>query len=223
MATDMPGFPPNVTPAPLSSLSNGVPGQIAADANYIYVCTAANTWRRVALTTYGTITLTYVSNGDGAGVFTYLGTVNGVWSNPHTSGAITLSSSTGVTGTIEQLVDHVSSNIYLGQVVGNWWQVDLGATHSLIVNKYSFRQRNAVNNFVVTMKLQGSNDNITYFDLTTADSPTATIDTWTSFDVPGIAASYRYFRIVRTALDSSGQNFFTAGEWELYGILTITG
>jgi len=32
--------------------SSGSPGQMRWDANYIYVCTAVNTWKRVALTTY---------------------------------------------------------------------------------------------------------------------------------------------------------------------------
>ncbi len=32
--------------------STGIAGQIAADADYIYVCTATNTWKRVALSTF---------------------------------------------------------------------------------------------------------------------------------------------------------------------------
>jgi len=32
--------------------STGVPGQIAWDSNYIYVCTATNTWKRVSLTSF---------------------------------------------------------------------------------------------------------------------------------------------------------------------------
>jgi hypothetical protein len=37
----------NVIPAPLSSTSSGFVGQIAADSTYIYVCVAANNWRRI--------------------------------------------------------------------------------------------------------------------------------------------------------------------------------
>ena len=37
-------------PATQTSTSPGTAGQISWDANYIYVCTAANTWKRVALT-----------------------------------------------------------------------------------------------------------------------------------------------------------------------------
>ena len=38
--------------APASSSAAGVAGQTAVDANYIYVCTATNTWKRVALSTF---------------------------------------------------------------------------------------------------------------------------------------------------------------------------
>jgi hypothetical protein len=38
--------------APTSATSNGVAGQIATDANYIYVCTATNTWKRAAIATW---------------------------------------------------------------------------------------------------------------------------------------------------------------------------
>lgn len=38
--------------APTSATSSGTAGQIATDANYIYVCTAASTWKRVAIATW---------------------------------------------------------------------------------------------------------------------------------------------------------------------------
>jgi hypothetical protein len=37
---------------PISSSATGSVGQIAYDANYIYVCVAANSWKRAALTTW---------------------------------------------------------------------------------------------------------------------------------------------------------------------------
>ena len=40
-----------VTP-PSSSSSTGTPGQLAFDTNYLYVCVAVNTWRRVAVGTF---------------------------------------------------------------------------------------------------------------------------------------------------------------------------
>ncbi|MGI8467732.1 MAG: glycosyl hydrolase family 28-related protein [Pyrinomonadaceae bacterium] len=41
-----------VTQTPATSSSIGVTGQIAWDASYIYICVAANTWKRTALTTW---------------------------------------------------------------------------------------------------------------------------------------------------------------------------
>lgn len=41
---------PNFTPA--SATATGVQGQITRDANFIYICTATNTWKRVAITTW---------------------------------------------------------------------------------------------------------------------------------------------------------------------------
>jgi len=38
--------------APASATSTGIAGQIATDANYIYVCIATNTWKRVAIASW---------------------------------------------------------------------------------------------------------------------------------------------------------------------------
>ena len=38
--------------APGSSSSNGATGQMTWDTNYLYVCTAPNTWKRVSLSTF---------------------------------------------------------------------------------------------------------------------------------------------------------------------------
>lgn len=38
--------------APSTATSTGVAGQTAYDANYFYVCTATNTWKRTALSTW---------------------------------------------------------------------------------------------------------------------------------------------------------------------------
>ena len=35
--------------APASATSTGTTGQIATDVNYIYLCVATNTWKRVAI------------------------------------------------------------------------------------------------------------------------------------------------------------------------------
>lgn len=38
--------------APSSASANGTAGQIAWDSSYIYVCTATNTWKRSALSSW---------------------------------------------------------------------------------------------------------------------------------------------------------------------------
>jgi len=38
--------------APANSSANGVAGQIAYDSNYVYVCVANNTWKRLSLGSY---------------------------------------------------------------------------------------------------------------------------------------------------------------------------
>jgi hypothetical protein len=38
--------------APASATATGRAGQVAYDASYIYVCTAANTWRRALLSSW---------------------------------------------------------------------------------------------------------------------------------------------------------------------------
>jgi hypothetical protein len=44
---------PNLfTTVPATAASTGTAGQMAYDANYFYICTAANTWKRVAIATF---------------------------------------------------------------------------------------------------------------------------------------------------------------------------
>lgn len=45
-------FVVNQVSSALTASSDGTPGQIAVDESYIYVCTAANTWKRVLLSNF---------------------------------------------------------------------------------------------------------------------------------------------------------------------------
>lgn len=45
-------IPAQVVSTPLTAGSAGVPGQIAFDASYIYICVASNTWRKAATSTW---------------------------------------------------------------------------------------------------------------------------------------------------------------------------
>ncbi len=42
----------NAGTVPASDSDPGIKGQIAADVNYLYICIATNTWRRVATSTF---------------------------------------------------------------------------------------------------------------------------------------------------------------------------
>ena len=42
----------NTANAPASSTANGTIGEVRVTSTYIYVCTATNTWKRVALETF---------------------------------------------------------------------------------------------------------------------------------------------------------------------------
>ena len=42
----------STTATPASAAASGTTGQIAWDSSYIYVCTATNTWKRVAIATW---------------------------------------------------------------------------------------------------------------------------------------------------------------------------
>ena len=37
---------------PASSSANGYPGEFCWDADYLYLCTGTNTWKRIELTTF---------------------------------------------------------------------------------------------------------------------------------------------------------------------------
>jgi hypothetical protein len=42
----------NTSRTPSSSSATGYPGEICWDGSYLYVCTASNTWQRIALSTF---------------------------------------------------------------------------------------------------------------------------------------------------------------------------
>lgn len=40
------------TTVPITATSTGSKGQIASDGTYLYICTATNTWKRVAISSW---------------------------------------------------------------------------------------------------------------------------------------------------------------------------
>lgn len=43
---------PTFVAAPASASADGVKGQMACDGSYLYICTATDTWKRVAISTW---------------------------------------------------------------------------------------------------------------------------------------------------------------------------
>ena len=41
-----------MVPVPASATATGQTGQLAQDGSYLYICTASNTWKRVAIATW---------------------------------------------------------------------------------------------------------------------------------------------------------------------------
>lgn len=45
-------FPGQFVAVPATSASAGLPGQFSYNANFLYLCVATNSWRRIALSTF---------------------------------------------------------------------------------------------------------------------------------------------------------------------------
>jgi hypothetical protein len=165
----------------------------------------------------------YIFDGDPNGVFNFAGQgfdPNGTWTNPKTAGRIAITSSSLLSGTLDAIADRASSDTYTTNSANSWYVFDLGSNQSLALKGWAYRSRSLVTSSTPTaMMLEGSNDNSTWTLIDTRSLSVASPDQWFYFGQnPG--ASYRYFRLTQTALTSSGDNYFTIGEFELYGTLT---
>lgn len=168
----------------------------------------------------GTTTLTYASDGDANGVFYFLGALAApAWANPHTDKRIVIACSSLGTGSLAGAVDRAANDNYANPAAGNWWSVDLGANRSLIVTKWSFRQRSAGGYLQTAAKFQCSDDNTNWTDKDTQTYANQTSNDWNSYTITGETIGYRYWRLLRNGADTSGSTYFTFGEWELYGTL----
>jgi hypothetical protein len=171
-----------------------------------------------------TYTGTWVSNGDANGIFYFAGqnwNTGGTWTNPHTAGRINVTASSLLSGTVDLIVDRATSDTYTTNAANSYYVFNLGANKSLALTDWTYRSRSGVTTSTPTaMSLEGSNDNSTW---TAIDSHTLSVTSagqW--FHWSATSAGYRYFRLKQTAVTSSGDNYFTIGEFELYGTLTYS-
>lgn len=174
-----------------------------------------------------TAVLTYVSNGDSNGVFYFIGTayLSLAWTNPQSLGSnpviATPSNTIASSDPIAALTDRAASTVYMNPTVGSYYKFDLGAGRALIVNAYLHRTRNVFDgDHPTAWTIEGSNDNSNWTLIDTQSGMTITgLSTWTLKTVVGQTIGYRYLRWTQTALNSSGNNYFTPGEMEFYGTL----
>lgn len=231
--------------------NNGTPA--TADANLcLAVEVKASGWNATqvanfnsALNTYlqtlkkSSYTFTYSSDGDGNGLFNWLGTNANTqpWANPaytasnptsdisyNNNAHILLSASGYGAGTVGLLTDRATGNFQTTNATGSWVKADTGSFRALSCNRYSIRHSTITTNFLRSWKLQGSNDNTgwTDLDIRTNDTTIAASSAWGTFTPnQGVTTAFRWFRILLTGVDSSSQNIIALGEWELYGTLTI--
>lgn len=220
--------------APSNSTDTGTEGNYATDGNYLFVCIATNTWKRIALNTYGSGAYTFAFDGDTNGVCYAIGSVTGVWSNPHTSGQLTVVTSALAGGTATHFVNRTSDlGVFTSNVANSFVGVDLGLGRTLVPNYYSMRARgDDGTNLPRNWKLQGTNSvsantesgwnaaTWTDIDTKTANTTINAAAAWGSFACT-TATPFRYLRILQNGTNSSGANFFCIAEVEFYGTLSL--
>ena len=169
------------------------------------------------------IACTYASDGDANGIFYHLGLNGGTtWDNPYTSAVINMSASSlydQYNNYFDQAVDR--SNGYLlatANHINSWVQFDLKSS-LLKINYYSLKARTNYPQLNVNWKLQGSNDTLIWIDLDSQSNNELSNGQWFSKSITNQNNIYRYFRVLQTGLNSSGDNILTLGQLELYGTL----
>lgn len=177
-----------------------------------------------------TETRTWTMNGDDQGVFYRIGTTFGTvaWTNPHTSGAIVVGESSygGVPSeTVEQIVAHdATSDVYTDNIPNSYFTFDLGVGRTLQVTDWTYQSRfpQATQSTPTAMDLEGSNNGVTWtpIDSRTGIAFTIAAD-WRHYTTT--SAAFRYFRLIQTAQTATSNDYFTIGEFELYGVLTYAG
>jgi hypothetical protein len=181
-------------------------------------------------------TLTYSSAGDSNGLFYWLGSRGGTWSNPLTSQVISAVISSLQAGSLSQLCDRQSNSpgIVTNNSSNSWILIDIGA-RKLKCNAYTLRHRDSTQfpgYYLRNWKLQGTNvlasmsisdiNNATWTDLDVRTSNTSINSNagWGYFTVAENPSEFTYWRLIQTGINSSNSHELMLGEIEIYGILT---
>jgi len=178
-------------------------------------------------------TRTYVSDNDLNGVFYWLGTLGLTTSYLSPSNEIpagralslvTFSSEDSFGMGVWRMNDLFSGAVTTGNFANSWMQFDISrvGNRTLLCNYYTVRARSTAGgggNHPTAFTFQGSNNATTWVDLDIQTGLTYTPGTFYSYPVGGSTA-YRYFRLIQTALNSSGNDRFALAELEIYGAFT---
>jgi hypothetical protein len=181
------------------------------------------------------VILAYVSNGDTNGLFYYLGTsglTTTIYTNP-IPGTIAAAASSIGAGTLSNLADRTTSEIYTSPTPNSWFAFNLGS-RSMSISRYTLRSRSADALFMPrNWVLEGTNS-VATFDIAGLNAAT-----WTTIDARandttltasiqyytlianGSTTPFQYLRIRSTGLDSSNNNYLILSEIEFYGTLSF--
>lgn len=189
------------------------------------------------------VTLNYVSDGDANGVLSLLGTEFNTlaFSNPGTSPrneVVEVRSADG-SGVGSDLSDRtLDAETYGGAVINSWGAIDLGVDRTLVVSKYTLKNR--VTDGLRAMRncrLQGSNDAASNsivdlaaatwddIDIRVADTTmTAVAGSYATYTPnQGNTTAYRWLRVIQDGVNSFGDYLFFINEWEFYGDFDYIG
>lgn len=176
---------------------------------------------------YNSVSLTYSASGDTNGLIYYLGTNNltEIFANPHTRGSITLTASSTLSpNPVSVLSNRVADEFYTNTAANSWVKLKINAAFRLRPNYYTWRGRGSGSGaHPRSWKLRASHDDINWIDLDTQTNNTSINATNAYFAgaVSVAQTSYQYFQFILTGVDSSGSNYLTGNEWELYGDLFV--
>ena len=163
----------------------------------------------------------WVSDGDANGIFHAIGVAagSGVWVDPRTAGAITVSAySNG--GALYGLLDRTANDAYAGNASEpdvSWLQVELAAAWATRVSAYSIRGSANGYNLPRSWVLLGSNDGEAWTALDTRSAELGA-EEWGTYTLGGSDSGYyRFFRLLCHGMDGSGYYRMRVGEFEIYG------
>mmetsp|Transcript_1771 Transcript_1771/g.5488 ORF Transcript_1771/g.5488 Transcript_1771/m.5488 type:complete len:711 (-) Transcript_1771:2253-4385(-) len=163
-------------------------------------------------------------HGDKNGVIYWIATRKGAraWENPHRLGEIVVRASSIEKGDPVELVGWLPTELWTKDVPASWFSIDLGHNRSVVPTHYSLRHGSKYKSDCLrTWDFQGSKDGKKWTLLQKHQGDQGlngafAVHTW---PVDSEGSSFRYFRVLQTAHNSSNHNFLSLSGIELYGDL----